>query len=157
MEREGCLLKVSKQLLACLVVVLFVILCAVFLTTGKNKKESIAAPLELPKIMTPPPPPQASAKATRVQAIQDTVQWERDPFTLPSFLMVEKKAAEKQRVPLKLVAIFDGARGRTAIIDNEIVKKGDLIAGERIVDIGKESVTLVLDGSKRVITLKEPR
>ena len=104
------------------------------------------------------PRPEARPKETRLQAIQDTVQWERDPFTLPQFLMVvEKKAAEKQRVPLKLLAILEGARGRTAIIDNEIVKKGDVVAGERIVNIGKETVTLVLDGSERVIKLKEPR
>jgi len=148
-------LKVSKQLLASLVVILFVVLCALFFSVGKNKKESIAAPLELPKIMAPRP--EARPKETRLQAIQDTVQWERDPFTLPSFLMVEKKAAEKQRVPLKLVAILEGARGRMAIIDNEIVKKGDVVAGERIVNIGKATVTLVMDGSERVISLKEPR
>ncbi len=149
-------MKVNKQLFAGLVVILFFILCALFFSVGKNKKELIAAPLEPPKVMAPRP--EARMKETRLQAIQDTVQWERDPFTLPAFLMVaEKKAAEKQRVPLKLLAILEGAKGRTAIIDNEIVKKGDVIAGERIVNIGKETVTLVMDGSERVIKLKEPR
>ncbi|HUJ88866.1 MAG TPA: hypothetical protein VLX12_01620, partial [Syntrophorhabdales bacterium] len=77
---------------------------------------------------------------------------------LPSFLMTEKKT-EKERVPLKLLAIMEGARGRMAIIDNEVVGKGDVVAGERVVEIGKETVTLALiqDGSKRVITMKEPR
>jgi hypothetical protein len=37
------------------------------------------------------------------------------------------------------------------------VGKGDTVAGERVLDIGKETVTLVLDGSKRVITMQEPR
>jgi len=70
--------------------------------------------------------------------------------------MTEKKA-EKERVPLKLVAIVEGARGRVAIIDNEVVGKGDVVAGEQVVEIGKETVTLSQDGSKRVITMKEPR
>ncbi len=117
--------------------------------------ESMAASLEPPKIMAPPA--EVRAKEARVQAVQETVQWERDPFTLPSFLMAEKKKAEKERVPLKLLAIMEGARGRVAIIDNEVVGKGDVVAGERVVEIGKETVTLIQDGSKRVITMQEPR
>ena len=60
-------------------------------------------------------------------------------------------------MPLKLLAIMEGARGRVAIIENEVVGKGDVVAGERVVEIGKETVTLIQDGSKRVITMQEPR
>jgi hypothetical protein len=146
-------LKVNRQLPIVLVIVLFLVACMGFFLSGKKKMESVAAPLESPRMMNPQA--QVGPKETRVQPIQETLRWERDPFTLPSFLMVEKKV-EKQRVPLKLVAVLEGSNGRMAIIDNELVRKGDLIAGERIVEIGKETVTLIMEGSKRVITLREP-
>ncbi len=148
-------MKVNKHVLIGLAIVVLVMLYAFFFTGGKKKMESLAAPLEPPKLMAPPT--DVRAKEARVQAVQETIQWDRDPFTLPSFLMTEKKAAEKQRVPLKLLAIMEGSRGRVAIIDNEVVGKGDIVAGERVVEIGKETVTLIQDGSKRVITIQEPR
>jgi hypothetical protein len=147
-------LKVNKHVLIGLAIVVLIMLCAFFFTGGKRKMESQAAPLEPPKLTAQPT--DVRAKEARVQAVQGTMNWDRDPFTLPSFLMIEKKA-EKQRVPLKLLAIMEGARGRVAIIDNEVVGKGDIVAGERVAEIGKETVTLIQDGSKRVITIQEPR
>ncbi|MGD0233040.1 MAG: hypothetical protein ABSC55_00720 [Syntrophorhabdales bacterium] len=148
-------MKVNKYILIGLVVVVSLTLYVFFFSGGKKKMDSMAASLEPPKLMAPPA--EVRTKEARVQAVQETLQWERDPFTLPSFLMTEKKKEEKERVPLKLLAIMEGARGRVAIIDNEVVGKGDVVAGERIVEIGKETVTLIQDGSKRVITMKEPR
>jgi hypothetical protein len=148
-------LKVNKYVLIGLVIAVLVVFYALFFTGGKRKMESHAAPLEPPRIVAPAG--DVRAKEARVQAAQENMQWDRDPFTLPSFLMTEKKVAEKQRVPLKLFAIMEGSRGRVAIIDNEVVGKGDIVAGERVVEIGKETVTLIHDGSKRVITIQEPR
>jgi hypothetical protein len=147
-------LKVNKHVLIGLAIVVLVMLYAFFFTGGKRKMESQAAPLEPPKLMAQPT--DVRAKEARVQAVQETIKWDRDPFTLPPFLMTEKKA-EKQRVPLKLLAIMEGSRGRVAIIDNEVVGKGDIVAGERVTEIGKETVTLIHEGSKRVITIQEPR
>jgi hypothetical protein len=147
-------LKVNKHVLIGLAIVVLIMLYAFFFTGGKRKMESQAAPLEPPKLTAQPT--DVRAKEARVQAVQETVNWDRDPFTLPSFLMTEKKA-EKQRVPLKLLAIMEGSRGRVAIIDNEVVGKGDIVAGERVFEIGKETVTLIQEGSKRVITIQEPR
>jgi len=147
-------LRVNKYVLIGLVVIVVLALYVTFFAGGKKKMELAAAPLEPPKIAAPSS--EVSAKEARVQAIQEKMEWERDPFTLPAFLMIEKKA-EKQRVPLKLLAIMEGARGRVAIIDNEVVGKGDVVSGERVAEIGKETVTLIQDGSKRVITIQEPR
>ena len=147
-------MRVNKYVLIGLVVIVVLALYVTFFAGGKKKMELAAASLEPPKIAAPPP--EVRAKEARVQAIQENMEWERDPFTLPAFLMIEKKA-EKQRVPLKLLAIMEGARGRVAIIDNEVVGKGDIVAGERVAEIGKETVTLIQDGSKRVITIQEPR
>jgi hypothetical protein len=150
-------LKVNKYVLVGLVVV---VLCAAYLTffTGAKKKiSSVAAPLDPPRVAAPQL--DVRAKEERVQAVQSNLQWERDPFTLPTFVLV-KKEAEKQaekRTPLKLTAIMEGRKGRVAIIDNEVVAKGDVIAGERVLDIGKDTVTLAQDGTKRVIAMQEPK
>jgi hypothetical protein len=150
-------LKVNKYVLVGLVVV---VLCAAYLTffTGAKKQiASVAAPLDPPKVAAPQP--DVRAKEERVQAVQSNLQWERDPFTLPTFVLAKKEAdkqAEK-RAPLKLTAIMEGRKGRVAIIDNEVVAKGDVIAGERVLDIGKDTVTLAQDGTKRVIAMQEPK
>jgi hypothetical protein len=149
-------LKVNKYVLIGLATAVLIVFYALFFTGGKKKMELLAAPpSEPPRIMAPSG--DVRAKEARVQAVQETVKWDRDPFTLPSFLMTEKKAAEKQRVPLKLFAIMEGSRGRVAIIDNDVVGKGDTVAGERVVDIGKNTVTLIQDGSTRVITIQDAR
>jgi hypothetical protein len=148
-------LKVNKYVLIGLVVIVLFVLYMVFFTGGKKKMASAAAPLESPKMIAQPA--DVRAKEARVEQAQETMSWERDPFVLPAPVMAERKQADKQRVALKLLAIMEGTRGRVAIIDNEVVGKGDTVAGERVLDIGKETVTLVLDGSKRVITMQEPR
>ena len=147
-------MKVNKYVLIGLVVIVVLALYVTFFAGGKKKMELAAASLEPQKFSAPQP--EVRAKEARVQAVQENMEWERDPFTLPAFLMVERKT-EKQRVPLKLLAIMEGSRGRVAIIDNEVVGKGDMIAGERVAEIGKETVTLIQEGSKRVITIQEPR
>jgi hypothetical protein len=148
-------LKVNKYALIGLVVIVLFALYTVFLTGGKKKMVSVAAPLEPPKMIAQPA--DVRAKEARVEQVQEAMSWERDPFALPATVMAERKQVDKQRVALKLLAIMEGARGRVAIIDNEVVGKGDTVAGERVLDIGKETVTLVLDGSKRVITMQEAR
>ena len=148
-------MKVNKYVLIGLVVIVLFALYTVFFTGGKKKMASIAAPLEPPKMIAQPA--DVRAKEARVEQAQETMSWERDPFILPTVVMTPDKKLEKQRVALKLLGIMEGGRGRVAIIDNEVVRKGDTVAGERVLDIGKETVTLVLDGSKRVITMQEPR
>lgn len=146
-------MKVNKYVLIGLVVVVLFGAYMTFFTGAKKKLSSSAASLEPPKVTAQT---DVRAKEARVEAAQSNMQWERDPFTLPSFAMA-KKEAEKQRAPLKLSAIMEGKKGRVAIIDNEVVVKGDIIAGERVLDIGKDTVTLVQNGSRRIIALQEPK
>ena len=148
-------MKVNKYVLIGLVIIILFSLYTVFFMGDKKKMVSVAAPLESPKVIAQPA--DVRVKEARVEQVQETMSWERDPFALPASVMTEKKQADKQRVALKLLAIMEGTRGRVAIIDNEVVGKGDIVAGERVLDIGKETVTLVLEGSKRVITIQEPR
>ncbi len=149
-------MKINKYVLIGLVIAVLVGVYTAFFTGGKKAMVSSAAPLEPPKAV--PQPVDTRARDARVQSVQDAMQWERDPFMLPATVVTEKKqAAEKQRVPLKLVAIMESAKGRVAIIDNEVVVKGDTVAGERVLEIGRDTVTLIQEGSKRVISIQEPR
>ncbi len=122
-------MKANRHLLATIVTILMLCTGTFFFTGGNNTKEALAAPSEVPGVVQPPTANQS--RETRIHAIQDTLKWDRDPFVLPPFLMTEKK--EKERVPLKLLAIMEGARGRVAIIENEIVRKGDTVAGEKVI------------------------
>jgi hypothetical protein len=147
-------LKVNKYLLIGLVIAVVFVLYALFFTGGKKKINSVAGPPDPPRVTAPPG--EVRSKGGHVQAIRETVRWDRDPFMLPVFATTEKKV-EKERAPLKLLAIMESGKGKVAIIDHEVVEKGDVVAGERVVEIGKETVTLIQDGSKRVITMQEPR
>jgi hypothetical protein len=151
-------LKLNKYVLVVLVIVVIFALYTVFFAGSKRKMASVAASLEPPKMSAQPA--DVRSREDRVQQTQEAMNWERDPFALPSFVLAKQKSekeAEKQRVPLKLFAIMEGARGRVAIIDNEVVAKGDIVAGERVLEIGKETVTLIQEGSKRVIMMQEPK
>lgn len=151
-------MKLNKYVLVALVIVVIFALYTVFFAGSKRKMASVAASLEPPKMSAQPA--DVRSREDRVQQTQEAMNWERDPFALPSFVLAKQeseKEAEKRRVPLKLFAIMEGARGRVAIIDNEVVAKGDIVAGERVLEIGKETVTLIQEGSKRVILMQEPR
>lgn len=151
-------MKVNKYVLVGLVVVVLFAVYLTFFTGAKKKMASVAAPLDPQKVAAPQP--DVRAREERVQTIQTNLQWERDPFMLPTFVLAKKEAekqSDKKRAPVKLTAIMEGRKGRIAIIDNEVVSKGDLIAGERVLDIGKDTVTLAQDGSKRVIAMQEPK
>lgn len=151
-------MKLNKYVLVVLVIVVIFALYTVFFAGSKRKMASVAASLEPPKMSAQPA--DVRSREDRVQQTQEAMNWERDPFALPSFVLAKQKSekeAEKQRVPLKLFAIMEGARGRVAIIDNEVVAKGDIVAGERVLEIGKETVTLIQEGSKRVIMMQEPK
>lgn len=80
------------------------------------------------------------------------IAWTRDPFLLPKS-REEKRPGQGQEVAFKLVAIMERGNERVAIIDHEIVKKGDIIGGEKVQDIQKDKVILIRGGLKRVLNL----
>jgi hypothetical protein len=79
--------------------------------------------------------------------------WGRDPFAFPA--QVEAKRNEQPKASVRLVAIIKGRNGNVAIIDNEVVKKGDMIGSEKVQEIGDDTVVLINKGVKRVITIEE--
>lgn len=82
------------------------------------------------------------------------VAWKRDPFELPKPL--EKKVQQTVGLPMRVSAIMDGKGGRVAIIDQQIVKRGDEIGQERVVGIEADRVILAREGSQRILTLAVP-
>ena len=90
-------LKVDKYVLTGLVVIVFFVLFTLFFASGKKKLNSLAAPFEPPKIVGVPA--DVRAKEARVQAVQENLQWDRDPFTLPVFAMTEKKTEKTETTP----------------------------------------------------------
>jgi hypothetical protein len=82
------------------------------------------------------------------------VAWTRDPFLLPKS-KEEKRLGQVQgqEATFKLVAIMERGSERVAIIDREVVRKGDIIGGETVQDIQKDKVILVRSGLKRVLNL----
>ena len=63
----------------------------------------------------------------------------------------------EQKTPMRLTGIIDGRQGRVAVIDEEVVKRGDFVgSGERVADIGKDRVVLEHRGTRRIIVIEEP-
>ncbi|OPY78926.1 MAG: hypothetical protein A4E65_02071 [Syntrophorhabdus sp. PtaU1.Bin153] len=146
-------MKVSKPVLYTLVLaVLFA--GYIFLFTGK-KRPVPAVPLPAPHTAQGTPAAQSTAgleiPKVDVRAIQ--VAWGDDPFVLPRSITDRK--IEKSKVLPKLVAIMESEKGRFAIIGGEIVKKGDMVGDEKVVEIGKDKVILVRDRVKRTLSMED--
>ena len=76
--------------------------------------------------------------------------WVKNPFILPQF----KEEKKKETAPaVRLFAIFEKGKDRVAIIDHEVVRKGDMIGDEKVLEIGKDKVVLTRNGAKRVLSL----
>jgi hypothetical protein len=76
--------------------------------------------------------------------------WVKNPFILPQF----KEERKKETAPaVRLFAIFEKGKDKVAIIDHEVVRKGDMVGDEKVLEIEKDKVTLTRNGTKRVLTL----
>ncbi len=76
--------------------------------------------------------------------------WLRNPFLLPQ----AKEDKRKEFHPAtKLVAVFQKGNDMTAVIDHDVVKRGDMVGDERVVEIGRDRVVLEKDGARRVLGL----
>lgn len=81
------------------------------------------------------------------------VSWGSDPFALPVFKEKKKKDSGSA---VRLVAILEKGGDRVAVIDKDVVKKGDLIGNEKVIEIGTDRVVLTRGGIKRTIVLADP-
>jgi hypothetical protein len=144
--------QVSKPFLVIAVCLALGLVYVLFFMEGKKPAPAVQAP-----VVTEPLPavqkPSVAAETRKVTVRPAALAWKRDPFELPK--AAERKAQSPTPVAVRLVAIMDGQTGRMAIIDNEVVRRGDMIAEEKVVDIGKDRVVLSRGKTQRVIVLEE--
>jgi hypothetical protein len=148
-------LKVSKPVLIALVIAIL-LAGYIYFFTGKKKPPARVAPV-LPAATVPVAVSQPAAKMqevkpeARAQLEKIDVTWKRDPFLLPK---VKTEKRRELQTTFKLVAILERGNERIAIIDHEVVKKGDLVGDEKVQEIGVDRVVLTKkNGSKRVLNL----
>lgn len=96
----------------------------------------------------------------------------RNPFALPQGVRLlaqpsgtetpgeagaEKEAAKAAPPPAReLNGILVGPRDRVAIIDGTLVRAGDSLQGERVIDVRRDHVVLARDGQRRTLHLPPP-
>ncbi len=98
---------------------------------------------------------QKTAAAKQMDQLQTKLfaEWGSDPFLRKTEIKSKKRWKKKRtRIHLKLKAISYRSDGSVALINDRIVKQGDVIGGYRVLSIGTHSV--VLSNGKRKITLK---
>jgi hypothetical protein len=81
--------------------------------------------------------------------------WGRDPFQHPSEKSISPYGMASNGP--RLVGIVSGSQGRMAIFGHSILRKGDMVGNEMIVDIDQNRVTLTHEGLKRVVAMREAR
>lgn len=70
--------------------------------------------------------------------------------------MFKEKRKKDAGSAVRLVAILEKGGDRVAVIDKDVVKKGDLIGNEKVIEIGKDRVVLTRGGIKRTLVLADP-
>ena len=141
--------------------------------TGKKKTKGPVAPVPPAKTqaqsvvpatqpVAPAPPgqiaspvpaqPDASLPTERPQFDKIKANWAQDPFLLPK---IKRVTARESGSAVRLVAILERGADRVAVIDRDVVKKGDMIGNEKVVEIGKDRVVLIRGGVRRTLVLAD--
>ena len=165
-------MKVSKPILI-LCIVLLLIAGYVHFFTGKKKPKGPVPPTPpapaqnqpakpqqgqppvspgQPRSAQAPLKPEAAMPAAKPQFDKLRVGWVSDPFLLP---VIKGKSARGDGSAVRLVAILEQGRDRVAVIDRDVVKKGDMIGSEKVAEIGRDRVVLTRAGTKRTLVLAD--
>ena len=138
----------------------------------KPKKKSPAAPVSVAEEKAPIPltrrpgaaAPTAPAEAVELPPMDDKLlqmqsarseePWGRDPFNPPPTPAVVEEAGLEWR-GFRLTGVIPGPAGGTAVINGQVVGKGEVFQGYllREVEIGK--IALEKDGETFIITMPE--
>ena len=145
-------MKVNKFILIALVVTIFGCAYVYFFTGTKLTPPAspILSSLDAATVLARAKK-NAPSSANRVPSPALHVKWDRDPFKLPNAF--DQGLADLPETPMKLLAILSGKTGRVAVIGSEVVRKGDLIYGERVEEISLTGVVLTRRGSKKYLAL----
>jgi hypothetical protein len=151
-------LKISKPVLLTLI---FAVGVTAYLYLFAGKKAPVMQPSASPVALIQQPVTdktsrmgQESARVpdgVRLRLQKQDMGWQRDPFVLPAKITGELS----EQPALRLLGIVGDVRGGAAIVDDEVVRQGDLIGVERIQEIRDDSVVLVYKGFRRVLKVEE--
>lgn len=113
-----------------------------------------AAPAgQQPQAQQTPGKPEAAVPAVKPQFDKLAVSWSSDPFMLPA---IKGKKGREEGTAVRLAAILERGGDRVAVIDRDVVKKGDMIGNEKVVEIGRDRVVLARGAVRRTLTLADP-
>lgn len=155
---------VSKPVLIVLGAAICILIYIFFFSGPKKQPQQavqpgpVVQPAQGPHMQTTPQtpsPPVSRVALPKVDYSKLETTWVRDPFVLPDERGLRRLS--EQKTPMRLTGIIDGRQGRVAVIDEEVVKRGDFVgSGERVADIGKDRVVLEHRGTRRIIVIEEP-
>ena len=81
-------------------------------------------------------------RATPALATPDSKVWGQDPFGAPPGAVDESGGGAQPMAPAELQGIIAGPGGMVAIIDDRIVRIGDRVGAELVVEITPRAVVL---------------
>ncbi len=93
--------------------------------------------------------PEAAPPAEKPQFDKLQTGWVKNPFVLPQLKETKKMSA----AAIRLSAIFEKGKDRVAIIDREVVREGDMVGDEKVLEIGRDKVVLIRNNIRRVLSL----
>lgn len=147
-------MKLSKPVLLTLIGAIFVIVYLFFFAGPKktpvsqvSQKQGEPKVIEQIAVKEKGRSQEEIKKVARVDA-----RWLKDPFLLPKLPDMHEETSD---APLKLSGIIEGSEGRFAIVGSHIVKKGDFIGDERVLDIEKDRIVLGRKGKKKIISVTD--
>jgi len=110
------------------------------------------APGQVPAQQTPGKP-EAAVPAAKPQFDKLALSWSSDPFLLP---VIKGKKGREEGTAVRLAAILERGGDRVAVIDRDVVRKGDMIGNEKVMEIGRDRVVLARGAVRRTLTLADP-
>ena len=132
-----------------------------FVTHGKKEIPVTRLPSDETKVQDMPENiPSDAPELANKKSPPENNTWGRDPFEYPSG--VELRVAEEGESPKaieapvkKVTAILITDSRKVASINHKVVAVGDVIDGERVLEIKPDRVILLKGGRKQVIMLDE--
>lgn len=141
----------------------------------KAPSAAVSSSPTVPGTLSPPPPLTVNQMETDTPSSRTFQRetWGRNPFLTPSEMAALEgprpgdparqptgpateggqgaPAVSPPPMPLNITAIMVGGQRNVAIINEQLVREGDLIGGERVVQIQPDAVVLEKDGKRRVV------
>jgi hypothetical protein len=109
-----------------------------------------------------PAPAVLASTGDRTSAVTPTPPgWGSDPFDRrfrlgaePNSMRAPRGAVSASAAGIFLQGVMNGPRGRTALVNGEVVREGDRIAGREVLQIGARSILVLDHGTVITVSLK---